>query len=152
MFPSNGIPTRDLGPHRATAPARQGVVAVVHDGARFLMIQRAAGVLAPGAWCFVGGGIEDGETQEQALVREFAEEVGGDIRPVRKLWEWTRPDGALVLHWWLAELDGPELVANPAEVAAMRWLGPAEIKRLPNVLDSNLEFLERVGSGLFDAG
>ena len=78
---------------------QQGVVVVGRREGRFLMIRRAPGVLAGGAWCFVGGAIEPGETQPQAVVREFAEEVGGRAQPLRKIWEYTRPDGKLVLHW-----------------------------------------------------
>jgi len=129
---------------------REGVVVVVRRGNRFLMIERAAGVLAGGAWCFVGGGIEPGESQPQAVVREFAEEVGGVVEPVRKIWEYRRPDGKLLLHWWLAELRNGGLVANPAEVADLRWLTPREIEALPNVLESNLAFLDEQGRRLVE--
>lgn len=69
---------------------QQGVVVVVHRAGRFLMIRRTANVLAGGAWCFVGGAIEPGETQRRAVVREFAEELGGRVTPLRKIWEYTR--------------------------------------------------------------
>lgn len=121
---------------------REGVVAVVLRDDRFLIVRRAANILAGGAWCFVGGGIEPGETQAEALVREFHEEVGGRITPVQKVWQYDRPDGRLRLHWWTAVLvDGPELVANPAEVAEIRWLTRGEIARLEPVLESNRQFL-----------
>ena len=112
------------------------------------MIRRAAGVIVPGAWCFVGGGIHPGESPEEAAVREFAEEVGGRIRPVRWLWEYTRPDGKLHLDWWLAELLDDELRPNPAEVAELRWCTADEIERLPGVLDGNLQFLKAIGREL----
>jgi 8-oxo-dGTP pyrophosphatase MutT (NUDIX family) len=123
-------------------------VAVVHDGARFLLVRRAPHVLAGGAWCFVGGGVEPGETQEQALVREFHEEVGGRVSAVRKLWEYTRADRQLTLHWWLAERSDAVLSPNPQEVSEVRWLTPDEIESLPGVLESNLEFLRAVGRAL----
>lgn len=126
----------------------QGVVVVVHRNGRYLMIQRAAHILAGGAWCFVGGGIEPGETQEQAVSREFQEEIGGAVRPLRKVWEYTRPDGMLVLHWWLAELLDDAFVPNLAEVTQFRWCTPAEIGQLPDVLASNREFLAAVGHAL----
>jgi 8-oxo-dGTP diphosphatase len=127
---------------------RLGVVVVVVRGERFLMIRRAAGVIAPGAWCFVGGGIHPGESQEDAAVREFQEEVGGRIRPVRRVWEYTRPDGKLHLYWWLAELLDGELCPNPAEVAELRWCTADEIEQLPGVLDGNVQFMREVGRGL----
>lgn len=105
------------------------------------MIQRAANILAGGAWCFVGGGIDPGESQEQAVVREFAEEVGGVVIPTRKVWEYRRPDGRLRLHWWEAEWVDGVLRPNPAEVAEIRWCTPLQIEALPSVLESNLLYL-----------
>ncbi len=29
-------------------------------------------------------------------------QVGGEVRPLRRVWEYTRPDGRLRLFWWLA--------------------------------------------------
>lgn len=121
---------------------REGVVAVVRRAGRFLLIRRAEGILAGGAWCFVGGGIEPGEPQPDALAREFREETGGAIRPLEKVWEYRRPDGKLLLHWWLAELVDDRFRPDPAEVADLRWCNEAEMRALPWVLESNVEFLE----------
>lgn len=131
-------------PEAAPCPGSivEGVVAVVQRGDQFLMIQRAEGILAGGCWCFVGGGIEPGESQRAAVIREFFEEIGGRVRPERLLWRYTRPDGKLRLHWWLAELESQELRANPLEVQDFRWCTRAEIRGLPNVLESNLLFLD----------
>ncbi len=127
---------------------REGVVAVVHCDGRFLVIRRAAHILAGGAWCFVGGAIDAGETPQQAVVREFREEVGGRVRPVRRVWEYVRPDGGLRLEWWLAEWDGGALRPDPAEVAELRWCTAEELEALPGLLDGNIEFVRQVGRGL----
>ena len=68
---------------------REGVVVVVRQADHYLMIRRAQNILAGGAWCFVGGGIEPGESQPDAVRREFTEEVGGTVTPLKKVWEWT---------------------------------------------------------------
>jgi 8-oxo-dGTP diphosphatase len=120
---------------------QEGVVIVVLNAGRFLVIRRAPGTLAEGAWCFVGGGIEPGESQEAAAVREFLEEVGGAIRPIRRVWEYIRPDGGLRLHWWLSELESAPLTANPAEVSEIRWCTREELMSLPDLLESNRAFM-----------
>lgn len=125
-----------------TDSVREGVVAVVRRAGRYLLIRRAEGILAGGAWCFVGGGIEPGEPQFDALIREFHEETGGQIRPIAKVWEYLRPDGKLRLHWWMAELFNDRFEPDPAEVADLRWCTDAEIRALPWVLESNLQFLD----------
>lgn len=135
-------------PVAALPTARQGVVAVVIRDGRFLMIKRAEGLLAGGAWCFVGGGIEPDESQPAAIEREFVEEVGGRIRALRKIWEFTRPDGALVLHWWLVELVSDAFAANPHEVQELRWCSLDEIRALDWVLESNHKFLDLVAEQL----
>lgn len=127
---------------------REGVVIIAPRDGRLLVIQRAAHIFAGGAWCFPGGGIEPGESQAEAVVREFREEVHGHVRPIRKIWQYVRPDGRLRLHWWLSELLPGRLHANPDEVAQLRWCRPDEIQHLPNLLDSNLAFMREVGHDL----
>jgi 8-oxo-dGTP diphosphatase len=122
----------------------EGVVGVVALDGRLLAIRRAQGIRAGGAWCLPGGAIEAGESQEQAIVREMQEELGLTVRPIRKVWEWLRPDGALLLHWWLVEpigtLEG--MVPCPAEVAEVRLVSAGELRGLEPVLESNLLFVE----------
>ena len=113
---------------------REGVIVVVVRDGRLLMVRRAPGVLAGGTWCFVGVGLR----------------LAGRVRPIEKVWEYTRPDGKLRLHWWLAELDADELRPDPAEVSEVRWCTLAEIQALPEVLESNLTFLREVGYRLID--
>jgi mutator protein MutT len=43
---------------------------------RALLLKRSDNADHPGEWCFPGGGIEPGETAEQAAAREVTEEIG----------------------------------------------------------------------------
>ena len=128
-------------------PGRRGAVAVVVRDGRMLVIRRARTVVAPLVYCFPGGGIEGDESEEEALVREFREEVGVALRPVRRLWQCVT-SWKVELAWWLGELaPGTIPVANPREVDSIHWFTPEEMARLPDLLESNREFLQRVERG-----
>ena len=62
-------------------PITQVAVGILIDAeGRILLGQRPAGKPYAGYWEFPGGKIESGETIEQALSREFQEELGIDIK------------------------------------------------------------------------
>ncbi len=126
---------------------RRGVVAVIRRGDRLLVIRRAQSVVAPGTFCFPGGAIECDETEEQALVREIAEELGACVRPLRRIWSNTTPWN-VDLTWWLAEANPDcQYRPNPAEVESVHWLTIAEMSELPELLASNRHFLSALESG-----
>jgi 8-oxo-dGTP diphosphatase len=126
---------------------RHGVVAVAWQAGRLLVIQRSAQVVAPGAYCFPGGGIDGDETEPVALIREIQEELGLTIVPIRRVWQSVTP-WHVALAWWLVRLpEGATPVPNPAEVARCDWLTPDEMRRLPGLLESNLAFLNALAAG-----
>ena len=127
--------------------SRYGAVAVVARRGWLLVIRRSRSVIAPGAFCFPGGGIETGETEQEALVREIREELDAEIRPVRRIWQSVTP-WQVHLVWWFCQLaDDAQLVPNPAEVESIHWYTPAEMAQLPGLLTSNRQFLEMLASG-----
>ncbi|MEA1951998.1 MAG: NUDIX domain-containing protein [Planctomycetota bacterium] len=128
-------------------PGRRGVVGIaVRDDGRFLVIRRSRHVVAPGMYCFPGGGIEGDESEAEALVREFHEEVGARVEPVRRAWQCVT-DWKVELSWWHVRLaDGGCLRANQAEVERIEWFSAGEMAALPNLLPSNYDFL----AGLLD--
>jgi 8-oxo-dGTP diphosphatase len=128
-------------------PGRRGAVAIIPRDGRMLVIRRSRTVVAPLTYCFPGGGIEDGESEEAALIREVREEIGVAIRPVKRLWECVTA-WKVQLAWWTAEMDPNAVpVANPAEVDSIHWVTPGEMAQLPGLLDSNRIFLELVSRG-----
>jgi 8-oxo-dGTP diphosphatase len=69
----------------ATAPDRPIVlvaaVALIDTDGRILLAQRPLGKSMAGLWEFPGGKVEAGETPEDALIRELAEELGIEVMP-----------------------------------------------------------------------
>jgi 8-oxo-dGTP diphosphatase len=128
-------------------PGRRGAVGVVVREGRLLVIRRARSVVAPLVYCFPGGGIEGRETEEEALRREFREEIDAEFRPLRRLWR-SVTAWKVELAWWLGEL-APDAVptANPREVESIHWLTRDEMARMPELLESNREFLALLASG-----
>jgi 8-oxo-dGTP diphosphatase len=128
-------------------PGRRGVVGVVVRNGRMLVIRRSRSVVAPLVYCFPGGGIEAGESEEEALVREFLEELGVTIRPLRRLWQCTTA-WKVDLAWWLVELPHDAIpTPNPLEVESIHWHTPEEMAGLPDLLESNREFLALLARG-----
>ncbi len=136
-------------PDKRRVPKRRGVVAVIEREGRLLVIQRSQFVRAPLQWCFPGGGVEAGEADDAALIRELQEELSVAVRPVRELWQSISP-WKFDLRWWAAEIDdAAEFIPEPKEVAAVCWMTPAEMRALPALLPSNIEFLDAWERGEF---
>lgn len=127
---------------RPTTRRRRGVVGVILRDERLLIIRRSLTVPAPGLLCLPGGGIEPGETEDVALVREMQEELAIEVAPVRLCWRSVTPWGTH-LAWWLASLDPQsEPRANPDEVAEVHWLSRQEIREKEGILPSLPPFVD----------
>jgi len=123
---------------------RDGVVAVLVRGERLLYIQRAEALAFGGYWCPLSGKVEPGESQAHAVVREVREEVGLEVRAVRKVWECPTEGADYLLHWWLVDEDGGDLVLDPREVADAGWFTRDEIFGLSPSFEADRLFVDRV--------
>jgi mutator protein MutT len=120
---------------------KRGVVAVIFREGRLLIIRRALTVTAPGKLCLPGGAIEQGETEQQALVREMREELNIGVEPMNLCYRSVTSWGTN-LAWWHAELSHeqrPE--ANPKEVAGIYWMRREEVRTARDLLPSLPPFL-----------
>jgi 8-oxo-dGTP diphosphatase len=128
-------------------PARRGAVGVIVEQGKFLVIRRAPHISAGGKICFPGGGIEPGEAEEAALVRELWEELRVRVRPVRRLWESVTPWNVHLAWWSAVRVDSVPLEPQAEEVAEYRWLDPVELGAEVDLLASNRDFLAAIESG-----
>ena len=107
--------------------AVQVVAALIWDKDKFLVCRRPENKARGLLWEFVGGKVEDGETKEQALIRECQEELAITVAPHEVFTEVTHEYPDITVHLTLfncAILRGqPQLL----EHNAMAWITPLEI-------------------------
>ena len=91
---------------------------------RVLIAERVGGGAFQGMWEFPGGKIGDGESPEQALGRELAEELGIEMGAVERFMylEHDYPDRSVSIHFFLVSAwkNDPEGL----EGQALRWVQP----------------------------
>ncbi|MGB1924944.1 MAG: NUDIX hydrolase [Rubripirellula sp.] len=121
---------------------RRGVVAVIFQEKRLLVIRRSQTVTAPGMLCLPGGGIEIGETERQAVIREMQEELNIQIEPKERCWRNTTSWGTDLAWWHATIVDGQDPVANPEEVEQVFWMTKKEIQASGSMLPSLPQFMD----------
>ncbi|MBR6779878.1 MAG: (deoxy)nucleoside triphosphate pyrophosphohydrolase [Clostridia bacterium] len=105
----------------------QVVAALLWDENRFMICQRPAHKARGLLWEFVGGKVENGESKQQALVRECMEELGVtvDVGDVFMQLVHEYPDICVELTLYNASIrDG---VPQKLEHNDIQWIKPAEI-------------------------
>jgi 8-oxo-dGTP diphosphatase len=117
---------------------------ILRDG-RLLLIKRG---VEPhkGHWCPPGGVIEEGESPEEAAIREVREETGLDISVRAKLGEVLGPITGRYLGVFLCAVEGGTLEPSPPEVSDARWFPFEELPRL-QIPPFFMEFLETLDLG-----
>ncbi|MGW3321107.1 NUDIX hydrolase [Streptomyces virginiae] len=107
---------------------QQGIsAAIIVDGGLVLMIRRrvSEGELM---WQFPAGGIEAGESPEQAAVRETLEETGLTVEAIKLLGERVHPKtGRLMSYTACRLLEGVAIVGDVEEIAEVAWVAHSDL-------------------------
>lgn len=102
------------------------VAALVRDGDKFLICRRPEGKRCAGCWEFAGGKVEPGETEAQALAREWREELGVELRVGDVLADVTHAYPDLTVHLTLYAAAVASGVPRALEHSQLRWISPRE--------------------------
>ncbi len=119
------------------------VAALIWDNNKFMICQRPANKARGLLWEFVGGKVETGETQPQALIRECKEELGivlsvGDIF-MDVIHEYPDITVHLTVFNSIIQNGEPKLL----EHNDLRWIMPCEIAEF-NFCPADKEILNKI--------
>lgn len=132
--------------HQGKRLQRKVRAIVSNEEGKFLLIQPHS--YKEHMWTFVGGGVEAGETADQAIKRELMEEVGiGDVisiatssikpwyefSPKFKKSKSTEYDGQIANLFWIKVPNNISIKLQVEEVKAFRWASLTEVRELVTV-------------------
>ncbi|MGQ9495607.1 MAG: 8-oxo-dGTP diphosphatase MutT [Thermoanaerobaculaceae bacterium] len=109
--------------------ARLVVAGVIRDRqGRVLLARRLPSAHLGGFWEFPGGGVEEGESPEEALKRELKEELGVEVavkRPITFAWHRDGRRTLLLLFYQAEIVKGVPVGQQGQEI---RWVGVDELQ------------------------
>ena len=120
--------------HEAATPiVLVAAVALVDADGRVLLARRPPGKPMAGLWEFPGGKVADGETPEQALIRELREELGIDteqscLAPLAFA-SHGYGDFHLLMPLYVCRVWSG--MVTPKEGQELRWVRPARLRDFP---------------------
>ena len=124
-------------------PFIEVVAALIWDKDKFLICQRPADKARGLLWEFVGGKVEQGETGEQALIRECQEELAITVEPHDIFMGVTHEYPDITVHLTLFNCTISKGQPQLLEHKDMKWINSEEISRY-NFCPADVEILKRI--------
>lgn len=121
--------------HRPILPARKRsrplsvAIGILQRGDEVFIQKRPPGGLMPHLWEFPGGKVEEGESPDEALVRELREELGVSICRIDRIgiFRHSYTNFRVTLHAYFCELRDPSQAPAPAAAIDSRWVHPRDL-------------------------
>lgn len=128
------------------------ILLVRHDK-KFLLMHRddEGSHRFPGYWGFFGGGVEDGQTPEQALLQEAKEELGIDLvrYHLALVHDFSDVHDAIGKKWvFIAPFEKQEAITQ-GEGQGMGWFSIAELdnlKIIPHDKEAIVKIMQKNGA------
>lgn len=123
------------------------VAAVISEDGRYLITRRRPNALLPLLWEFPGGRVEDDETDELALAREFGHRLGAEVRVGTMISSVQHPYERYTVELRLYEC---ELVSSELEARAVheyRWVTSEEFDDYPFTPADEASMTKLLGEG-----
>lgn len=108
-------------------PFRHVVAALIWDKNKFLICQRPLNKTRALQWEFVGGKTEEGETKEEALIRECKEELDITVSVGDIFYEVDHEYPDIFIHLTLFNCTIAEGEIRMLEHNDIKWISPEEI-------------------------
>ncbi len=122
------------------------VAALIRDKDRFLICRRPAHKARGLLWEFVGGKVEEGETKEQALVRECMEELGITVKPYGEFMQVLHEYPDITVRLTLYNCTVSEGKSQLLEHIDLKWITAAEISNY-SFCPADEEILKKLKEG-----
>ena len=119
------------------------VAALIWDKEKFMICQRPANKARTLLWEFVGGKVEQGETKEQALIRECQEELAVTLSVDDVFMDVVHEYPDIIVHLTLFNATIAEGVPQKLEHNDIKWIKISEIDNY-DFCPADTEILERL--------
>ena len=119
------------------------VAALIWQDNKFMICQRPAHKARGLSWEFVGGKVEQGETKEQALIRECREELAVTLSIGDVFMDVVHEYPDLTVHLTLFNAVIIEGVPQKLEHNDIKWISPSEISNY-EFCPADVEILKKI--------
>ena len=110
--------------HKERFKIQVSVVLILEQNNQFLLGQRCNTNWRSGYYCLIGGGLEEGESLTQAMIREAREEIGVEINPADLRFERTlhiQNMNLVCIVFTANTWNGEPTIQEPHKCSDLRW-------------------------------